>query len=298
MLKAMKPTNFSRAGIALLALFAALPAMADTQFRPARMTRNDVPLGKGQCDIRLQVDDQVEVSVRRDLVSIRTLSGREARDDGSECNEPLPDRDIQGFNFEVKDSRNEIRLLDEPNRRNGFTAFVRIRDNDGGYGRYHFRLTWAITGSGGFSNDRPGGSSNDRPGDFRRDGGPPDFGRRDDDRGRFAWNNVIHFSGSGRGSSNLTGIGSQRLFDANVDIDRGGRIQVSFRTDSGRPITFAGNVIGRDGDALKADVAGDDRMLRLRGPMYISVDQRQNVYRISLDATNGRDNLRLNWDRR
>lgn len=291
MLKAMKPTHISRVGIALLALFAALPAMADTQFRVARMTRNDVPLGKGQCDIRLQVDDQVEVALRRDVVSIRTLSGREARDDGSECNEPLPDRDIQGFNFEVKESRNEIRLLDEPNRRNGFTAYVRVRDSDGGYGRYHFRISWAITGG-------PGGFSNDRPPDIRRDGGPPDFGRRDDDRGRFAWNNVMHFSGNGRGSSNLTGFGAQRLFDANVDIDRGGRIQVSFRTDSGRPITFIGNVIGRDGDTLKADVAADDRMLRLRGPMYISVDPRENVYRISLDATNGRDNLRLNWDRR
>jgi hypothetical protein len=275
--------------VVLLTVLAASPALANTQFRAARMTRNDVPFGKGQCDIRLQVDDQVEVSVRRDVVAIRTLSGQEARDDGSECNEPLPDREMDGFNFEVKDSRNDIRLLEEPNRRNRFTAFVRIRDNSGGFGRYHFRITWALTG----------GSYNGRPGDYRPGGGRPDFGRPDENgRGGFAWHNANHFSGNGRGSSSLTGYGSQRLFDANVDIDRGGRIQVSFRTDSGRPITFAGNVIARDGDALKADVVADDRMLRLRGPMYISVDGRQNIYRISLDATNGRDNLRLNWDRR
>jgi len=263
-------------GIALLALAAVLPAQV--QFRVARMTRTDVPAGKGQCDIRLQVDDQVDVAVHRDVVNIRVLSGQNPRDDGSECNAPLPDRDFQGFRFEVIDKRNEIRLIEEPSRRNDFTALVHIRDSDAGYGRYHFRLSWALAG----------------PGDFRP-GGPPDFGRPDE-RGALTWNNVIHYSGNGRGASDLSGAGQQRLLNANVDIDRGGKIQVTFRTDSGRPMTFLGNVIGRYGDTIKADVAADDRMLRLRGPMYLSIDQRQNIYRISLDATNGRDNLRVNWD--
>jgi len=110
----------------------ALPALADTRFQIRRMTRNDVPLGKGQCDIRLQVDNEVEVAVRRDVVNIRTISGRDARDDGSECNAPLPDRDVPGFNYQVMDSRNEIRLLAEPSPRNDFTAIVRIRDSASG----------------------------------------------------------------------------------------------------------------------------------------------------------------------
>src|ERR1035441_10988671 len=89
----MSDRNLLRTTITLLALCAALPALADTQFRIRKMTRNDVPPGKGQCDIRLQVDDEVEVSVRRDMVMIHTLSGRDPRDDGSECNAPLPIRD-------------------------------------------------------------------------------------------------------------------------------------------------------------------------------------------------------------
>src|SRR5437868_5640542 len=133
----------------LLALAAALPAFGQVQFRVGRMTRDDVPFGKGQCDIRLQVDNEVEVAVRRDMVNIRILSGQNARDDGSECNAPLPDRDIQGFNFEVKDSRGDIRLVSEPNRRNDFTAIVQIRDSQGGFGRYHFRLSWALGAQGG-----------------------------------------------------------------------------------------------------------------------------------------------------
>src|SRR3954447_26164688 len=158
----LKPMRVS----ALVVFAAALPALADTRFQIRRMTRDDVPLGKGQCDIRLQVDNEVEVHVRGDGVSIRTLAGQGARDDGSECNAPLPSRDIEAFNYEVRESRNDIRLLAEPSRRNDFTAIVRIRDSSAGFGRYHFRLTWAMTGSDYRSGSgRPGSG---RPDDFDR----------------------------------------------------------------------------------------------------------------------------------
>ena len=273
MLNGMSDRRLFRTGMALLALCAALPALADTQFRISRMTRNDVPPGKGQCDIRLQVDNEVEVSVRRDMVLIHTISGRDPRDDGSECNAPLPDRNIEGFNFEVKDSRNEIRLVAEPSRRNDFTAIVHIRDSAGGEGRYHFRLSWAIGGGGS-------------PTEERRGGGPG-----------FSWNNTIDFHGQGHGSSVLNDLGEQPLFDVSVNVDRGGRILVSFRRERGRPsLSFTGTVIASEGGRLKADVVTEDR--RLHGPMYISVDGRQNVNSITLDATDGRDRLRVNWDRR
>ncbi len=138
----------------LLAL--SLPALADTQFRVKKMTRDDVPLGKGQCDIRLRIDDEAEVSVRGDTVYLRTISGRDGRDEGSECNEPLPERAVEGFNFEVRDSRGEMVLLAEPSRRNGFSAVVRIRDSEGGEGRYHFRLSWEMQGGGPRSGNEPG----------------------------------------------------------------------------------------------------------------------------------------------
>jgi hypothetical protein len=90
-----------------------------------------VPLGKGRCDIRLQIDKEAEVQI-----SI----------DGSECNEPLPRYGITGFDFEVRDSRGETILLSPPSRRNEYTAVVRIRDSASGTGRYHFRLSWNIAG--------------------------------------------------------------------------------------------------------------------------------------------------------
>ena len=285
--------HMSRLCISVLLISAVLPGWADTQFRARKMTRTDVPLGKGQCDIRLQVDNEVEVTVRGDMVLARTISGRDSRDAGSECNEPLPTHDIQGFRFEGVDSRGEMRLLAEPSRRNGYQAVVRIRDSAGGEGRYHFRLSWMMTGGTDFTRRDPD--------DFRRDA--DDFpGRRHDDdfddrRGGLAWNNTTHFAGAGRGSSNLTGYGGQRLMDVSVDIDRGNQILVSFRTDSGRPLRFSGQVIGVDGDTLKADVATDDRS-RLRGPMYLSRTPRGEIYRITLEATDGQDRLSLDWGRR
>ena len=158
------------AGLALVLV--CLPALADTQFKVRKMTRGDVPLGKGQCDIRLRVDGEAEVSVRGDTVLVRTISGRDARDDGSECNEPLPARAVDGFNFEVRDSRGDIVLLSEPVRRTDFRAVVRIRDSEGGEGRYHFRLSWAMDGGGFRPGPGPGPAPDPGydPGDWRRGG--------------------------------------------------------------------------------------------------------------------------------
>jgi hypothetical protein len=266
--------SFSRIGIPALFLCAALPAMADAQFRIRKMTRDDVPMGKGQCDIRLQVDNEARVTVRGDSVFIRTLAGRDPWDDGSECNMPLPDRQAADFHFEVKDSRNEIRLLEEPSPRNGFSAVVYIRDSSGGVGRYHFRLSWEM-----------------RAVDMRGE----DDGPRRGPEG-MAWNNVIHFRGEGRGSATMRDGFEQRLFNVNVDIDRGGRMLVVFRGERGRDLSFSGNVVGREGGRWRADVASDDH--RLRGPLFMSVNERGDVTSISLEAGDGRDRMRVTWDRR
>jgi hypothetical protein len=292
--------RFCRLGTVAATLFTVLPVWGDTQFRARKMVRNDVPPGKGQCDIRLQVDDEVEVTVRGDLVYLRTIKGRDGRDDGSECNEPLPNHPAADFKFEVKDGRGEIRLIAEPSRRTDFQAVVRIRDGDSGEGRYHFRLSWRITGDRDYTDGGRFGNDGDRRGGFDDDDRRGSFAGDDDHRGGpggLTWNNAYHSGGHGRGVSRLTGYGAQRLSEANVDIDRGGKILVSFRTDSGRPLTFSGSMMGPEGGALKADVASDDRAA-LHGPMYLSRDAKGTIYRITLDATNGQDRLHLEWDRR
>jgi hypothetical protein len=173
------------------------------------MQRNDVPGGKAQCDIRLQVDGQVEVMVDGERVFIRTLSGQDARDDGSECNVPLPGRDVAQFNFEVKDSRNEIQLLEGPTRRNGGKVIVRIRDSAGGFGRYHFRLSWAMDGMGGPP------PPVDRGDDRRDDRRPPD--RRDGDFDRDLRIVRATWGAPGR-SREVTRILQDRMRDGRLSI--------------------------------------------------------------------------------
>jgi hypothetical protein len=167
---------------------------------------------------------------------------------------------------------------------------VRIRDSAGGFGRYHFRLSWEAGPVGGDMRRDDGGGRRDGGGDMRRD--EPD--RRGPEG--FAWNNVVNFRGRGRGESRFNDRGGERLSDVNVDVDRGAKIVVSFRTDRGRPLLLTGTVIGRDGPRLRADMTTEDR--RLRGIMMLSVDDRQNVNSITMDATDGRDRLRVTWDRR
>jgi len=249
------------------------------------MMRTDVPAGRGQCDIRLQVDNEVEVSVRRDMVVSRTLSGQDAVDDGSECNFPLPDRDIRGFSFQGVDGRGDVRLVAPPSPRNDFTVVVRILDSAGGFGRYHLRLSWdaaAAPPSRGPDMDRTA---------------PPPAGPDG-----FARNNVTSFRGHGTGESRLNDS-SQRLADVSVDIDFGSKIVVSFAPIRGRgndrparPVVFTGTVVGREAGRLKANMSTEDG--RLHGAMTLSVDDRQNVNSITMEATDGRDHLHVIWDRR
>jgi hypothetical protein len=276
MLDVVRLTLAARHHVPFLLVLVALPALADTRFQIRRMMREDVPPGKGQCDIRLQVDGEAEVSIRGDQAIIRTISGRDARDDGSECNALLPNREATGFHFQVIESRNEIRLTAEPSRRNQFAAIVHIRDTSGGEGRYHFRLSWALS-SGGSGKDRP---SSDRP-----------FGGAG-----FSWNNTLSFKGKGHGAVSTNDSGETRLGQVNIEIDRGGKLMAWFRTEGRGPaLSFTGQVMTNEGGRWKADVMSEDH--RLRGPMWITVDERSQVTTVTLEATDGRDRLRLVWDR-
>jgi hypothetical protein len=293
--------NLIRTGLALAALCAALPALADSQFRIRRMTRNDVPPGRGQCDIVLQVDGDAEVSVRGDMLLIHTIGGREPRDDGSECNAPLPDRDVPGFNYQQVESRDQMRMLAPPDRRNGFAVIVRIHDGPGGEGRYHFRLTWQITGGEDFGRGNRGGPpERPEPGfppEDRRGGPEPSFppdGRRGGSG--FGWNNTLRFSGAGRGTADLPPNAPQRLSDINVDIDRAGRIVVSFRAGFDRPLTLTGTLTGREGLQYKADAMTEDR--RVRGPLYITISPRNEIDALTFEATDRGRRVRVNWQRR
>ena len=187
-----------------------LPAFADTRFSLRRMERNDAPPGRGVCVIRLQVDDQVEVVLDRDQAFVKTLAGQDARDEGSECNAPLPGREVDGFNFEVLEKRGDVQLVEAPSRRNGGKVIIRVRDPQGGFGRYILRVSWAMERGGG---------------DFRRDGDdrrPPERGfddrRPDGDVGRGDLRILSAFWGAPGRTREVTRLLQDRMREGHLRI--------------------------------------------------------------------------------
>jgi hypothetical protein len=131
----------------LLGAAVLVPALAwgeEVTFTP-RQRNWDERSNKGECTIRVWVDDEAEVDLRGREVRIRTLTGQPARDDGSECTQPLP-ANVTRFEFRGIDGRGEVRLVQEPDARNNWTAVVNIRDRKGGGEGYTYRLRWETGG--------------------------------------------------------------------------------------------------------------------------------------------------------
>jgi hypothetical protein len=279
-----------RSSVISLALFAAFSASADSRFRVAIMPRPEVQPGKGQCDIRLSVDNEVEITIRRDQVVVHTLSGEDAHDDGSDCNVALPAADMPNFALQTVDSRSEIRLVQKPSSRNDFGVVVRILDSAAGAGRYHFRLSWDSAPAAAPIDNQPPLS---RKKSEERPPAPPGF----------VWNNAIEYRGTGSGESVLNESTKERLSDVMVAIDLGGKAVVAFWPDPPRGprggvrkrIVFTGTLMSREGSRIRVNLVTEDQ--RLRGTMTLSVDEKHSVNSITMNATDGQDHLHITWDR-
>lgn len=258
-----------------LAVVSVVPACADSRFQIAIVPRTSLPAGRGECDIRVEIDNDVKITIRRGEVAVHNVSGEDARDNGSDCNVPLPAAYVRHFAVQPVDARSEIHVVERPSARNDYAVVLHIVDAAAGFGRYHFRLSWD-------ADDR---TASDHP----------------DSPEGFAWNNAITYKGRGAGESVLNDGAAQMLGEVRVDIDLGGKIMVSFTPEprhshGARPVVFTGSVTARQSGSIRANMMTDDR--RLSGAMSLSVDQKNNVDTIALSATNGQDRLTLHWDRR
>lgn len=140
----------------------------------------------------------------------------------------------------------------------------------------------------GYGRDRPGW--NDEGGGMR----PPGL-----DRGRSGWNESVEFRGRGNGTYVRTNERRRRLYNAEVDVNRDGRVRVRFDTSAGGPLTFMGRITTVDGGTLTAEVEAGDRTRGLRGPMIITLDSRRQVASVAMEgAADRRDTFRLRWQRR
>ncbi|MCL4782723.1 MAG: hypothetical protein KJZ70_06790 [Bryobacterales bacterium] len=306
------------AAVACLGAFLALPAAADTSFTVKRMTRTDVPSGKGQCDIRFRVDNEVEMAIRGDRVDIRTIAGRDARDDGSECNFPLPVGQVNNFRWEKRDGRGRVELMEEPTRRSGNRAIFNVRDSDGGEGRYHIRLNWDIEGSSNISGNRPGWRGESNRGDGGRGG---TSGNRGD-----GWGSASNSNNSGWGSSsssnnsgwgNSSGWGNVRppsslntsgrgtvTWDrrANLTANRasvrvtGERAVIRIETSENRTVEFRGRVTSSSDGFFEVDL-DDSTEGAIDGMARVDYRNNSTLDRIDLYGNSGNNRFRVDFRR-
>lgn len=88
-----------------------------------------------------RVEDEVIVSCAVDRCTSAAVRGAAVMREHFKMARPLPQRDV-AVRLENVDGRGEVRLVEQPTERNGYTARVQIRDPQAGAGEYAFALTW------------------------------------------------------------------------------------------------------------------------------------------------------------
>lgn len=192
----------------------------------------------GRCTIRVRIDDDSDVILRGDQIRIRVLRGGPGRDQGSECNAPLPiSGNIRNFQFRGIDGRGNPRLLQPPSSRNNYVAVVNVQDPQSGDEGYTFELTWQWDGQGG--GYFPGGRPTTRP-------SPPSGGGIFDDQPSSrpvpGGNTLQDMNMTVAGNGTLDD-GTQRysLTDVSVRIE-GNQCRITLITDKRQRLELTGSV--------------------------------------------------------
>ncbi len=87
------------------------------------------------------VDDVIDLRIRGRRVEVVERSGGRARDVRNTFRGELP-RQAVTVQLARADGRGNVRVIQQPSPRNGYTAIVRIEDRQGGAARYDVDLRW------------------------------------------------------------------------------------------------------------------------------------------------------------
>jgi len=92
-----------------------------------------------------RVDQETVISCRVKSCIAESAHGAPVADEHFKFSRPLPNREVT-VSLEQAEGRGEIRLVEQPNERNQYTARVSIRDPQSGSGEYSFALAWPRDG--------------------------------------------------------------------------------------------------------------------------------------------------------
>lgn len=88
-----------------------------------------------------RVDDDVRITIRGGSADVETLGGTPYYDSQPNFAASLPARRVT-VRLNVRRSRGEVYIEQQPSRENNFAAVIRIKDSRGGAAEYEFELTW------------------------------------------------------------------------------------------------------------------------------------------------------------
>lgn len=99
------------------------------------------PDREGQMNWRGSVDDVVTISVFGRSAITRTISGQQVSSVRFNFSQALPRRAVK-VDVEKREGRGDVRVIQQPDARNNYTAIIEIRDRSGGRDTYEFDLYW------------------------------------------------------------------------------------------------------------------------------------------------------------
>jgi hypothetical protein len=107
----------------------------------SRLENPHIFKGGGRLTWKGRVDDEVIVTCHQSTCQSNATSGQPVLREEFRFSRPLPESEVE-LNLEDTEGRGEIRLLESPLEKNGYTARVLIRDPQAGMSDYGFTLTW------------------------------------------------------------------------------------------------------------------------------------------------------------
>ena len=96
---------------------------------------------RGRMTWKGRVDDDIRITIRGGTADVETIGGTPYYNATQSFTASLPPRRVN-VSLQVRKSRGEVFIEQQPSRENDYAAVVRIRDPKGGASDYEFELSW------------------------------------------------------------------------------------------------------------------------------------------------------------
>ncbi len=108
----------------------------------ARATGYNEQALQGRLDLRVHVDDTVEIHLQGERILWKTLKGADGKDAGTEATQSFPMGPLRNLDVTKRDGRGQFVVMQKPTAENNFAMIIRVYDPKGGADRYHLRIDW------------------------------------------------------------------------------------------------------------------------------------------------------------